>query len=248
MGNNIVSNQFNNYFKSRLQAAIILAKKLDKYRYEDTIILALSEGGVLIGAEIARQLHSLIALLLTKDVFLPDGRTLVGVVNETGGFIYNNAFSTGEIEEFESEYRNNIETAKMQALHQLHIVLGQGGQISSNYFRNRIVIVVSDGALNGMSFKMAYHYLKGINVKKIIMVSPVASVKAIDTMHVMADELICLSVVEDEVFDVDHYYEDNILPKRTEIIKILNDIIINWHKVETVLNPSNKVYINEKAY
>ncbi|HUD03235.1 MAG TPA: hypothetical protein VMR51_00345 [Patescibacteria group bacterium] len=220
------------YFDSRKQAGILLAEKLIKYRFEDTIVLALSEGGVLVGAEIARRLHSLIAILLTKDIYLPDGRTLVGVINEIGGFVYNNSFSTGEIEELESEYRGNIEFAKMEAMHELHVALGQGGLISADYFRNRVVIVVTDGSLNGMAFDMANDYLKGINVKKVIMAAPVAGVPAIDRMHILADELYCLSAT-DTIFEIEHYYEDNNLPNRPTIIKILNDIILQWQRPKT---------------
>ncbi|MFO0882550.1 MAG: phosphoribosyltransferase family protein [Candidatus Saccharimonadales bacterium] len=220
-----------NYFASRSEAGKLLAEKLQQYRYEDTIVLALSEGAVSVGAEIARSLHSLITMLLTKDVYLPDGRTLVGVINEVGGFSYNNAFSTGEIEELETEYRSNIEFAKMQAMHELHVALGQGGLISPEYFRNRVVIVVSDGTLNGMAFDMASDYLKGVKTDKVIMVTPVAGVPAVDRMHILADELFCLNVTDGN-FEVDHYYEDNKLLSRTEILATLNDIILSWHKPE----------------
>lgn len=216
-----------NYFASRLEAGTILAQKLQQYRYEDTIVLSLSEGGVLVGAVIASNIHALIAMLLTKDVYLPDGRTLVGVVNEVGGFVYNNAFSTGEIEELESEYRGNIEFAKSQALHELHVALGQGGLISTEYFRNRVVIVVADGTLNGMAFEMAYDYLKAVHTKKVIMVAPIASVKAVDRMHLLADELHCLNAVN-TVFDIDHYYEDNTMPTHDQTLSILNNVILNW--------------------
>lgn len=226
------------YFDSRIQAGALLAEQLVKYRFEDTIVLALSEGGVLVGAEIARRLHSLIAILLTKDVYLPDGRTIVGVVNEIGGFVYNNSFSTGEIEELESEYRGNIEFAKMEAMHELHVALGQGGLISANYFRNRVVIVVTDGSLNGMAFDMANDFLRGINVKKVIMVAPIVGVPAIDRMHILADELYCLSVT-DAIFEVEHYYKDNNLPNRPAIIKILNNIILQWQRPKPLVKLGN---------
>ncbi len=224
--------QATNYFANRSEAGKILAQKLQKYRYEDTIVLALSEGAVLVGAEIARELHSLITMLLTKDVYLPDGRTLVGVIDEVGGFVYNNAFSTGEIEELESEYRSNIEFAKMQAMHELHVALGQGGLISTDYFRNRVVIVVADGTLNGMAFEMAYDYLKGIHTGKIIMATPIAGVPAVDRMHILADELICLTAT-DSVFDVDHYYDDNKKLSHQDTVKILNNVILDWQKTAT---------------
>ncbi len=221
-----------NYFESRTQAGDILADIMQKYKYEDTIVLALSSGGVLVGAEIARKLHSLIALLLTKDIYLPDGQTVIGVMDELGGFIYDNSFSSGQIEELYTEYRGSIEMAKMQALHEMHVALGQGGIISPDYFRNRIVIVVNDGALNGMAFNMAYSFLKTIAVKKIIMVTPIASVSAVDRMHVIADEINCLSVTENP-FEVDHYYDDNKLPDQDEVIDILNDIILLWQQPAT---------------
>lgn len=220
-----------NYFASRTQAGALLAQYAQKYRYDDTIVLALSPGAVVVGVELARNLHSLIAMLMTKDIYLPDGRTIVGIINEQGGFIHNNAFSTGELEEFESEYRNHIEQAKMESMHSLHVAIGQGGEISPDYFRNRVVIVVTDGALSGTSFDMAYEFLKGVHYHKLVMATPIASVEAIDKMHVLADDLICLSA-KSAPLDVNHYYEDNTLPNKDQTLQLLQDIILQWHSVE----------------
>jgi putative phosphoribosyl transferase len=216
------------YFNSRMQAGQLLADKLEKYKNEITTVLALSDGSLLVGAEIAKALHSSIAMLLTKDVYLPDGRTIVGVINETGGYVYNNYFSASEIEEFELEYRNNIEQAKMQALHEIHVALGKGGIITPQYFRNHVVIVVADASFNGMAFDMAFDYLKTIKYKKLVMVAPIVSVKAIDKMHVIADELQCLSVTASDIFDADHYFANNTMPNQSEIAKIISDTILNW--------------------
>lgn len=221
-----------NYFTSRTQAGAIIADYAQKYRYENTIVLALSSGGVLVGAEIARKLHSLIAMLMTKDVYLPDGRTMVGVINEQGGFVHNNTFSTGELEDFESEYRNYLDQARMESMHDLHVAMGQGGEISPNYFRDRVVIAVTDGAFSGTSFDMAYEFLKGIHYKKFIIATPIATIEAIDKMHVLADELICLSAKSDPL-EIDHYYEDNNLPDRNQTLAILNDIIMQWQGIQT---------------
>lgn len=231
-----------NYFQSREQAGQILAEKLAKYRYEDAIILAISEGGVMIGAEIAKSLHALIAMLLTKDVYLPDGRTLMGVVNEQGGFVYNDAFSSGEIEEFESEYHETIQTAKFNALHELHVALGQGGILAKEYFRNRVVICVSDNAFNGLAFGIAYDFLKTIKVKKVVMVAPVATVQAVDRMHVLADEIDILSVTEFPQ-DIDHYYNDTKVLDHHQIIETLNDIVLEWKDVESKKKAHDNPYL-----
>lgn len=229
--NSVSNSNYHNYFKNRTEAGEIIAEKLTKYRYDDTIVLALNESSVPVAAAIASKLHSLIAIMLTKDIFLPDGKTIVGEINEVGGFIYNNSFSTGEIEELVSEYRGSIELAKLNAMHEMHVALGQGGIISNAYFRDRVVIVVYDGSMNGMAFDMAESYLRRIKTKKIVMVCAVASVAAVDKMHVLADDLVCLNVTE-STFDVNHYFDDNTILKRNEIISILNNIILNWDASE----------------
>ena len=233
-----------NYFASRSQAGALLAQFAQKYRFDDTIVLALSPGAAVVGAEVARNLHSLIAMLMTKDIYLPDGRTIVGIINEQGGFIHNNTFSTGELEEFESEYRNHIDQAKMESMHSLHIAIGQGGEISPDYFRNRVVIVVTDGALSGTSFDMAYEFLKGVHYQKLVMATPIASVDAIDKMHVLADDLICLSA-KSAPLEVNHYYEDNTLPNKEQTLQLLNDIILQWHSVEQANAPQTSFGIQQ---
>lgn len=226
MNQSIISH---NYFKNRTEAGDFIAEKLANYRYEDTIVLCLTPGSLLVGAEVARRLHSLIALLMVKDIFLPDGQTLIGTINETGGFVYNNSFSAGEIEEFTQEYRGYIEQEKLKAMHELNIAIGQGGEISGDYFRYRTVVVITDGAKNGTAFDMAYDFLKRISVKKIVMATPVASVEAVDKMHILADEISILNVVP-IIEDLNHYYDDNNIPDSNEIKPILDDIILSWTK------------------
>ena len=226
------------YFTSRTQAGAILADYAQKYRYDDTIVLTTSKGGALVGAEMARHLHSLIAMLLTKDIYLPDGRTIIGIINEQGGFVYNNAFSAGALEDFVQEYRNHIEQAKIEAMHDMHVALAQGGEISPDYFKNRVVIVVTDGAMSSTTFDAVYDFLKPIKYQKLVIATPVATVDAIDKMHIMADDLIVLSAKANPL-DVDHYYDDNTLPDNKGIINLLNNIILEWKSVEQANKKSN---------
>jgi putative phosphoribosyl transferase len=43
----------------------------------------------------------------------------------------------------------------------------------------------------------------------------------------LADEIICLNVIED-VISIDHYYDDNTLPPHEAIVRILEDIVLLW--------------------
>jgi phosphoribosylpyrophosphate synthetase len=55
------------YFESRTHAGQVLAAQLfEKYRYENCAIVALSDGGVLVGEQIAAQLHCVLTMLLKQ--------------------------------------------------------------------------------------------------------------------------------------------------------------------------------------
>lgn len=86
--------------------------------------------------------------------------------------------------------------------------------------RYRNVVVVSDGLLNGFSMRAAAEFLKPIKVNRLIMVTPFASVQAVDQMHILADEIICLNVM-DSIISIDHYYDDSTLPDHETVIRTI---------------------------
>ncbi len=215
------------YFASRAEAGQKLAEKLKQYRFEDSAVLALSDGGVVVGAQIAAELHCPLMFLLTQDITLPGEKTAVGVVDQNGGFTYNDLFSTGELDELVGEYHGVIEELKMEKWHELNRLLSDGGLVDADILDGRNVIIVSDGFLNGTSLLATMNFLKPVKAKKVVIVTPFASVAAVDKMHILADELQVLSVI-DGTFELDHYFEKNDVPKQEDIVKILNEAILKW--------------------
>ena len=215
------------YFASRTEAGQKLATELTQYRFEDSAVLALSDGGVVVGAQIAAQIHCPLLFLLTQDIVLPGERTAVGVVDQNGGFTYNDLFSTGELDDLASEFHGVIDQLKMEKWHELNRLLSDGGIADASILESRNIIIVSDGFLNGTSLIATINYLKTIKTKKIIIATPFASIAAVDKMHIMGDELKVLSVI-DGIFDLNHYYEKDDVPAREDIIKILNEAILKW--------------------
>jgi putative phosphoribosyl transferase len=215
------------YFASRTEAGQQLAKELAKYRFENSAILSLSEGGVIVGAQIASVLHCPLMFMLVQDVKLPGEPTAVGVVDQRGGFTYNDMYSAGELEELTTEFHGTIEQQKMEKWHELNRLLSDGGLVDVDILRDRNIILVSDGFISGMSLDSAMQFLKPIKIKRIIVATPLASVPAVDKMHLLADELHVLSVY-DGTFDLNHYYEKNDVPSQKAIIKTLNEAILHW--------------------
>lgn len=215
------------YFVSRTEAGQKLATQLKQYRFEDSAVLALSDGGVVVGAQIAAQIHCPLLFLLTQDINLPGEQTAVGVIDQNGGFTYNDLFSTGELDEIVGEFHGLLDQLKMEKWHKLNRILADGGLADTSVLSGRNIIIVSDGFLNGTSILATMNFLKPVKTKKVIIATPFASVSAVDKMHILGDELKVLFVI-DGTFELDHYYEKNDIPSQTDIFKILNQAILKW--------------------
>jgi len=206
----------------------LLADELEvKYRYEDCAVIALNDGAVVVGAQIAMRLHCVLTMLLTTSIKLQGEPDAIAEMNHMGGLTYNSSLSSGELEDIRAENFHYIEQEKSSKLFEMNRLLGQGGIIKPELLRGRVIIVVSDGLTNGMSLHAVADYLKPIKIEKLVMVTPFASVQAVDQMHILADEIMCLNVVEN-IISIDHYYEDNKLPSHEKIIQIIEDIILHW--------------------
>lgn len=216
------------YFKSRAEAGRKLAKKLQLYRTKNCVVLAMSPGGVLIGAQIAIALHADLFMLANEKIMLPGEPVAFGAVSANNTFTYNSRYSNGVLDELKEEYYNLIEAERLEKLHKLNSVLGPDGEVPHDMLRRRVVILVSDGFMDSFELDVAADFLKPIDIKRLVIAAPLASIDAVDCMHLRGDEIECLNVVED-VFDVNHYFDDNTVPDVTGLHKIIRNTPLNWH-------------------
>lgn len=216
------------YFESRGHAGQLLAGQLiEKYRYEDCAVVALSDGAVLVGEQIAWSLHCVLTMLLIEDIEVPGESMSFGGISQSGGFTFNGMFSAGEIEEYTSEFHGYLDEKKREAFQKINRLLGDGGIISNEMLQGRVIILVADGIDNGASIDVAMDFLKPINTQKVVVVTPVAAVPAVDKLHMIADELHILDVKEN-FLGTDHYYTDNTVPSHEDTIAKINQIVLNW--------------------
>lgn len=217
------------YFASRQAAGDLIADQLEaKYRYEDCAVVALGEGAVMVGAQIAKRLHCVITMLLTSPIQLPRENDVLAMIDNFGGITYNDMYTASELEELKNENYNYIEQQKLEKIFEMNKLLGDGGVINTRLLQDRVIIVVSDGLTSGFSMHAAAQFLRPVRVKRLVMTTPFATVNAVDIMHVIADEMVCLNVV-DNVISIDHYYDNNTMPPREKIIQTIEDIIVHWH-------------------
>jgi len=216
------------YFESRGQAGQLLAAKLaPAYRYENCVVVALNDGAVLVGEQIAAALHSMLTMLLIEDIQVPGEDMSFGGVSESGSFTYNGTFSSGEIEEYTSEFHGYLDEKKREAFQKINRLIGANGMVDENMLREHVVILVADGIDTGAALDVAHDFLKPIHLKRLIVVSAVASIPAVDKLHMLADELHILDVKTNYI-STDHYFTDNAVPSHEETIAKINQIVLNW--------------------
>jgi predicted phosphoribosyltransferase len=216
------------YFKTRVEAGNLLANQMvAKYKDQNCTVVALSDGGVMVGAQIALRLKCVLTMLLTAPLSLPNEVDDIGVVSERGEITYSDMYSTGDLEELQSEFRNYIEQERIKSIHEINSLLGRGGLIRPDLLKGHNVILVSDGLNSGLSLEAAANFLKPVDFKKLIVAVPIASVKAVDRMHVLADEIYCLSVIADYI-NTNHYYDADDIPDHKAVLKTVREIVLHW--------------------
>jgi len=226
------------YFQSRMQAGRLLASQIvPHYQGEKVSIVALSDGGVVVGMQIARQLHCPIGLMLVAEIDLPQELMTIAGMSQDGAFSYNKMYSAGEIEEVLQEYRGAIEAKKMQRMQELNKSLGTGSLLRKDLLEHYTIILVSDGMVNGFSLDLAMEFLKPISYKRLVIATSMASVPAVDRMHIVGDDLYILNVLEDYI-STDHYYDTNDVPPHDIVIKTVSHIMKEWNKASAPVSPA----------
>ena len=216
------------YFDDREQAGKILASELyRKYRYENCAVLAISLGGVLVGEVISQKLHCPISLLISETIDVPGEGIVLGSVSQTGQFSYNNNLSRFEINEYSGEFHNYLEERKQQLFQKINRMIGDGGLCNREMLQGRNIILVSDGFDDETLLGAVMDFLKPIRVERLVIAGPVASVTAVNHLHVIADELHILDVKKNYI-STDHYYSSNLIPSQQEIIDRIQQNILKW--------------------
>ena len=158
---------------------------------------------------------------------MPGENLSFGAVSQRGNFTYNSEFSTGEIQEYTSEFHGYLNDQKREAYSRINRLIGDGGTIDDTMLKDRVVILVSDAMSDGAAFSVALDFLKPIRTEKLVVATPLATVPVVDQLHMAADELHILDVKENYL-GADHYFTDNTIPTRKEAIAKINQIILNW--------------------
>lgn len=215
------------YFKNRQEAGKVLAGQLSKYKGQKNALVALSDGAVIVAEEIAKQVPSLITLLVTEAIAPPGEDTPVGYIDQDGTFVENKLLTSEQLHEFTDEYRTMIEQQKLEKLHKMIALAGGKNIFPHEKLHDYNIIMVADGFSSGPLIDSLVDLLKPIRIRNFVIAVPVACVTTVERINRYSEDVQVLGVA-DFYKGADHYFEENQLPSHDEILKIIETNISNW--------------------
>lgn len=205
-------------YKDRRDAGKKLASLLMHYKdREDTLVLALPRGGVVVGHEVAKELHCPLDIIIIRKIGAPMQPELaIGAISETGAVVLNqDIISAYGISE--RYIKKEISKQREEISRRISLYRGGRGIISVN---RKIIILVDDGVATGATIKAAIETLKGGNISRLVAALPVSSVGTEKEIKNMVDEWVCLKTPWD-FMAVGGYYEDFTQVTDEEVARLL---------------------------
>lgn len=203
--------------RDRKDAAKRLTERLQKYKGEDGIVLAIPRGGVPIGAYIAKELGFPVEVILSKKIGHPTNpEYAIGAVSM-------DSVEVNESLSISPEYIEK-ETKKIQEELKRRYQLFMGDHKPTD-LHNKLVILVDDGIATGHTLMATILMIKKQNPKKLVVAVPVAPPAAIEEFEPKVDELICL-LAPPGFYAVGQFYENFQQVSDEEVISALKGNII----------------------
>jgi putative phosphoribosyl transferase len=193
------SNKIKFMFQNRIEAGLLLAAKLRKYKNDPGIVLAVPRGGVPVAYAVAKELGFPIEVILTKKIGHPMNKEYaIGAASLTDYFIVPH-------ENISEEYiQQEVERIRSRLKEMYKIFMGD---MEPESLEGKTVIVIDDGIATGNTLMGTVNVLRKSKPGKIIIGVPVASKSAIQKLSKEVDEVVAVLIPE-EFYGVGAFYED----------------------------------------
>lgn len=190
------------FYETRSEAGRELAKEIirelvhDGLDGADKLVLALPRGGAPVAAEVAKALEAPLDLVLAQKIVVPHrpDHTIAVVVEGAGPDGEPHVIVDRAAMERDGITQEQLETEKTAAL--AEIARRRETYLADRArqpIRDRVVILVDDGAATGDTARAALKALRHEHPKSLIVGLPVASLDALDSLTDDSDRVVCLA-------------------------------------------------------
>lgn len=202
-------------FRDRVQAGLLLASKLRKYKNDPGIVLAVPRGGVPVAYAVAKELGFPIEVILTKKIGHPFNKEYaIGAASLTDYFVLPHENVS------EAYIQNEIASIRRRLKEMYKIFMGDR---EPEKLEGKTVIVIDDGIATGNTLMGTINILRKSNPGKIVIAVPVASESAVKKLSKEVDEVIALLIPE-EFHGVGSFYLDFAQVTDEEVILYLDKL------------------------
>jgi len=209
-----------NFFVDREDAAQQLYESIpaDFFRNRELLVLALSEGAVMIADYLAQKLGCDMDILLSEPIMAPNNPELpIAMVSETQEIVIHQALTNafGIDEEFVYKEAKRIYDEKILA----HLYrYRKGGALKP--VAGKAVILVDECVETDFTAVLAIKTMIGLEVKNIYIATPILEYSSYESLIQVCDGLFTPHRIRDYI-SIEYYYESLEQPEFSEIERIL---------------------------
>jgi predicted phosphoribosyltransferase len=195
----------------------MLARRLDKYRGQHPLVLAIPRGAVPMGRIVADALDGELDVVLVRKLRAPQNPELaIGSIDEADTVyldpdtrdLWNEAY-------LETEKKTQLETLRRRR----QMYEPAGSPIDA---AGRVVIVLDDGIATGSTMIAALRAVRARHPAKLIAATGVASAEALRLIRGEADEVVCLETPE-ILYAIGYHFRDFSQVSDEDVVATLRD-------------------------
>jgi putative phosphoribosyl transferase len=208
-------------FKNRIQAGRLLGEKIRKDLgeiKEEMVVLGIPRGGVVVAKQVIKVLGCGLDVVVTKKIGAPGQPELaIGAVGETEGSKYLDERLVQELR-LSADYLKEEIKRKKTEIKRREELYRQGKQALD--LKNKIVIIVDDGAATGATIIAGAREVWNNNPRKVIIGLPVVAKDTLRKLEKEADQVIFLKTPT-LFYAVGQFYEEFEQTNDEEVMELL---------------------------
>jgi predicted phosphoribosyltransferase len=175
-------------FRSREEAARLLAVRLSKYQGQHALVLGVPRGAVPMARIIAEAVDGDLDVVLVHKLRAPDQPELaIGGIDETGESHLSDYAAALQVDAGYLEREKQAQLDELQRHRRLYTPVRSPIDPAG-----RIVIIIDDGIATGASMRAAIRCIRARKPAKIVVATAVAPPETLRQIKNEADEVICL--------------------------------------------------------
>lgn len=175
-------------FKDRHAAGRQLITQLGDYKNQpNTIVLGLPRGGVVVAAEIAKDLQLPLDIIVTRKIGAPFSKELaIGAISADGATILDErAQTTYDVPA--SYIAAESELQQQEAQRRVRLYRGKRPPLD---LKGKIVLLVDDGLATGLTMEAAVAAVRKQQPAHIVLVAPVGAQAAVERLRSLVDAVV----------------------------------------------------------